>query len=143
MINVVGAVLVSEEHIIMGRRAHNLKNFPNLFEFPGGKIEPGETPEQALRRELKEELDIDVEISNILTFENNNSKHTIEKSGKTINLTLFIIKEWEGELKPKEAIHSELAYVEIKNLDKFEEMIPGDAVFIPAIKEQLTNFPWS
>ena len=137
MINVVGAVLVSNGCIIMGRRANNLKNFPNLFEFPGGKIESGETPEQALQRELKEELDIDVDISNILTFENNNSKHTIEKSGKIINLTLFIIKKWYGELKPKEAIHSELANIEIKNLDKFEEMIPGDAVFIPAIKHSI------
>jgi 8-oxo-dGTP diphosphatase len=137
MINVVGAVLIKENHIILARRSSSLKNFPNLFEFPGGKIEKDETHEQALKRELKEELDIDVEISDISTFKDNNSSHTIEKNGKIINLTLFIIKKWEGELKIKENIHSELCYIEIEHLDTFEDMIPGDAVFIPAIKMAL------
>ena len=134
MINVVGGVLVENKHIILGRRAHNSKNFPNLFEFPGGKIEKGETPKEALKRELKEELDIDIYIGDIHAFPGNESSHTIEKSGKIINLILFIIKKWKGELKPKINIHSELAYIDIKKLDAFEEILPGDAVFIPAIK---------
>ena len=140
MINVVGAVLISGDGIILGRRASSSKNFPNLFEFPGGKIEGEETPQRALQRELKEELDIDVDITDIYKFTGNKSSHTIEKSGKIINLTLFMVKKWNGELKTKEHIHSELTYVETKKLDTFEEMIPGDAVFIPAIKSFIHKY---
>ena len=139
MIHVVGSVLVENNHIILGRRAHNLKSFPDLFEFPGGKIENGETPKEALKRELKEELAIDVSITNINTFEGNQSLHTLEKNGKIINLILFIVKKWKGKLKTKEHIHSELVYVEIKKLDTFEDIIPGDAVFISAIKKHFRN----
>tara|TARA_B110000008_G_C16835894_1_gene510565 strand:+ start:567 stop:980 length:414 start_codon:yes stop_codon:yes gene_type:complete len=134
MICVVGAVLIKKTNIILARRASNLKNFPNLFEFPGGKIEKNETSKEALKRELYEELNINVNIDDIQDFNGNNSLHTIEKSGKIINLTLFIIKTWKGELKPKINIHSELAYVNINKLDTFKDMIPGDSVFIPAIK---------
>ena len=98
------------------------------------KEEKNETAKEALKRELLEELDINVNINNIKEFYGNNSQHTIEKNGKIINLTLFIIKTWKGELKPKINIHSELAYVNINKLDTFKDMISGDSVFIPAIK---------
>ena len=62
MINVVGAVLFEKNNIILAKRSNNLKNFPNLFEFPGGKIEEGETQKEALKRELFEELEINVNI---------------------------------------------------------------------------------
>ena len=134
MINVVAAVLVKDSTIILARRSKNLKNFPNLFEFPGGKVEEKETFKEALKRELFEELNINVKINDICEFYGNNSKHTIEKSGKIINLTLFIVKKWKGDIKIKEHIHSELAYIDIKKIDNFDEMIPGDSIFIPAIK---------
>ena len=134
MINVVGAVLIKDNNIILARRSNNLKNFPNLFEFPGGKVEKGETFKEALKRELHEELNINVKINDIHEFYGNNSKHTIEKSGKIINLTLFIIKIWDGIIHPKEHIHSEIAHVDIKKMDEFPEMIPGDSEFIPNIK---------
>ena len=82
MIHVVGAVLVKDNHIILAQRASTLKNFPNLFEFPGGKIEKRETPKQALSRELLEELKIKVDIRNIKEFKNNSHTHTIEKVGR-------------------------------------------------------------
>ena len=134
MINVVGAVLIKGNNIILARRSNNLKNFPNLFEFPGGKVEKGETFKQALKRELHEELNINVKINDIHEFYGNNSKHTIEKSGKIINLTLFIIKIWDGIIQPKENIHSEIVHVDLKKINTFPEMIPGDSEFIPNIK---------
>tara|TARA_B110001450_G_scaffold163897_1_gene152804 strand:- start:1731 stop:2207 length:477 start_codon:yes stop_codon:yes gene_type:complete len=134
IINVVGAVLIKDNNIILARRSKNLTNFPNLFEFPGGKVEKGETFKEALKRELFEELNINVKINDIHEFYGNNSKHTIEKSGKIINLTLFIIKIWDGIIHPKENIHSEIAYVDVNKMDTFPEMLPGDAVFIKAIK---------
>lgn len=54
-INVVGAVVVRDGTILCAQRSASM-SLPGMWEFPGGKIELGETPEQALRRELDEEL---------------------------------------------------------------------------------------
>lgn len=62
---VVAALLVrGEELLICQRKATG--DFPGKWEFPGGKMEPGETPEAALRRELQEELDIIAEIGEVV-----------------------------------------------------------------------------
>jgi len=135
MINVVGAILFKDNKIILARRAKTLKNFPDLFEFPGGKVEKNETSKKALTRELEEELKI--KVNEVEEFKNNTHKNTIEKSGKIINLKLFIVRNWIGNIKINEKIHSELAYVDIKNLHNFEGFIPGDSVFIPTIQKIL------
>lgn len=54
-INVVGAVLVRNGKVLAAKRSSSM-SLPGMWEFPGGKIEKNESPEQALRRELKEEL---------------------------------------------------------------------------------------
>ena len=58
----MGIILNSERKILIARRPPE-KSFGGLWEFPGGKIEEGESPEEALQRELKEELNIEVEIT--------------------------------------------------------------------------------
>ena len=55
MIQVVAAILERGGHVLIGRRKPE-QSHPLKWEFPGGKVEPGETPEQALARELEEEL---------------------------------------------------------------------------------------
>lgn len=60
-IKVVGAIIIKEDRILCAQRGET-KTLANLWEFPGGKIEIGETPQQALARELREELMIEVEI---------------------------------------------------------------------------------
>ena len=57
MVQVVAAVLQSEDKILVGQRMPE-QSHPLKWEFPGGKVEPGESPEQALARELEEELGI-------------------------------------------------------------------------------------
>ena len=59
MIDVVAAVIVRDQLVLGARRAEH-KDLAGFWEFPGGKIEPGEHPVQALHRELKEELSIEV-----------------------------------------------------------------------------------
>lgn len=61
-INVVGAILVRDQKILCAQRGGE-KSLPYLWEFPGGKIESGETPQEALKRELMEELKIEVSIA--------------------------------------------------------------------------------
>ena len=60
IIEVVGAIIKDGDRYLVGQRpAH--KSQGGLWEFMGGKIEPGETPEQALKRECREELDLEIE----------------------------------------------------------------------------------
>ncbi|WP_346846289.1 NUDIX domain-containing protein [uncultured Rothia sp.] len=60
-INVVGAVLLQNGKILCAQRSEHM-SLPLLWEFPGGKIEAGETPQEALKRELEEELTIEAEV---------------------------------------------------------------------------------
>lgn len=63
-INVVCAVIVNKGRIFACQRGYG--EWKDWWEFPGGKIEPGETPQQALHREIHEELDADIEIGPLL-----------------------------------------------------------------------------
>lgn len=61
-IKVVAAIIQKENKILATKRGYG--EFINMWEFPGGKIEPGETKEQALVREIKEELNIEISVDN-------------------------------------------------------------------------------
>lgn len=57
-IKVVAAIIIHKKHILATQRGYG--DFKGGWEFPGGKIEPGETPQEALCREIKEELDVEI-----------------------------------------------------------------------------------
>lgn len=63
-IRVVAAVIRSEDKIFATARGYG--EFKGQWEFPGGKIEPGETPQEALVREIQEELDVKVEVGDLI-----------------------------------------------------------------------------
>lgn len=64
-VKVVAAIIRKDERILATKRGYG--EFENLWEFPGGKIEQSETPEEALKREIMEELDASIEIEKFLT----------------------------------------------------------------------------
>ena len=65
IVSVTAAIIVRDEKILIAQR-HPTEQMAGLWEFPGGKIEAGETPEACLQRELREELDIDARIGKAL-----------------------------------------------------------------------------
>lgn len=65
-IRVVAAVIRSEDKIFATARGYG--EFKGQWEFPGGKIEPGETPQEALVREIQEELDVKVEVGDLIVL---------------------------------------------------------------------------
>jgi 8-oxo-dGTP diphosphatase len=82
IVRVVAAVIESEgRYLITQRRASAV--LPNLWEFPGGKVEPGERDEDALRREIRERLDADVRVLQMISF----VRHPYERY--TVDLHLY------------------------------------------------------
>ena len=125
MPEVVGAVLVKDNKAILTKRSSKCKSYPNKFEFPGGKVEKDEGLKQALVRELKEELNIDVEIKNIVDFEKNNLKIN------NLSLTLFIVNQWNGNIILDPDIHSTTIDIDFKYLNLVDDLIETDKLLVP------------
>ena len=94
-IRVVAAVIRSEDKIFATARGYG--EFKGQWEFPGGKIEAGETPEEALAREIKEELETEIKVGSLI--------HTIEYDYPTFHLSMdcFWCEIVNGDLVLKEA----------------------------------------
>lgn len=123
IINVVGAILIKEGKILCAQRGGE-KSLPYLWEFPGGKIEQGETPQEALHRELIKELKIEVVVSDEIF---DVASYTYDFG--TVNLTTFICQLELGEPVLTEHVAIKwLAPNEIKALD----WAPAD---IPAVEK--------
>jgi len=127
LLNVVGAVLIKDNQILLPKRASNLKVMPDKYEFPGGKVEENETLEEALKRELYEELSIDVDIEDIIDFPKNDLKTD------KIMLTVFIINKWKNDLIINPEINSEILTVNLDELKNVEDLLDTDKELIPAI----------
>jgi 8-oxo-dGTP diphosphatase len=101
-----------------------------LWEFPGGKVEPDERPEQALMRELAEELGIDVTESCLapLTF----ASHAYD--GFHLLMPLYVCRQWNGEVEAREG--QELAWVRPNRLSTFD-MPPADEPLKATLRDLL------
>ena len=126
-LQVVGAVLIKNNKVLLPKRSANLKKMPNKYEFPGGKVEKGESLKEGLKRELKEELNINVNVEDIIDFPKN--VLTTEK----FDLTIFIIQKWENELTINPEINSSILEVTLDELNNVEDLLDTDKQLIPSI----------
>ena len=119
-INVVAGIIINQNKILIGKRKD--KDIGGgKWEFPGGKIEVGETNSEALERELYEELGISVKIGKELMNYEHMFKTTI------YNISFMEIIDYEGEIRNN--AHSEIKWVKFSNLLKYD-FISGDDRFI-------------
>ena len=125
MINVVAAVIKDEDGKILITQRNLQKAQGGLWEFPGGKIEPNETKENAIIREIKEELDIDIEVENYL------SEKVFNYPEKDINLIALECKKVNGNIKLLE--HEDYKWVKNSELDNFE-FAPADIFIVEKLK---------
>jgi 8-oxo-dGTP diphosphatase len=121
---VVACALVdADKRVLIAQRPEG-KALAGLWEFPGGKVDPGERPEDALIRELKEELGIVVKEACLapLTF----ASHTYEDFH--LLMPLYVCRRWEGTVTPREG--QKLAWVRPNRLRDYP-MPPADIPLIP------------
>ena len=93
---VVAGILIDQDKSILLAQRSAEKSFPLQWEFPGGKIEEGENSESALRRELFEELNI--EVDKMKLFDSVIHEYELFRA----NIEFFLVKEWSGNLLNKE-----------------------------------------
>ena len=127
-INVVAGIIINQNKILIGKRKD--KDIGGgKWEFPGGKIEVGETNSEALERELYEELGISVKIGKELMNYEHMFKTTI------YNISFMEIIDYDGEIRNN--AHSEIKWVKFSNLLKYD-FISGDDRFIQSfLKSEL------
>ena len=116
---VVAAALIDDEGRVLIAQRPEGKAMAGLWEFPGGKVEPGETPEAALIRELEEELGIVVKKACLAPFVF--ASHTYDDFH--LLMPLYLIRRWEGEPQSKE--HKALKWVKPPALRDYA-MPPAD-----------------
>ena len=125
-IRVVAAVIRSEDKIFATARGYG--EFKGQWEFPGGKIEPEETPQEALVREIQEELDVKVEVGDLID--------TIEYDYSSFHLSMdcFWCNVTEGEITLKEAEDARwLSKDELYSVD----WLPADMKLIEKLEFQV------
>jgi 8-oxo-dGTP diphosphatase len=129
LIVAAGALIDADGRVLLAKRPQG-KAMAGLWEFPGGKLNAGETPEEALVRELKEELSIDVEASCLAPIAFSSSA-----SGDVhLLMPLFACRKWKGAVRPIEA--DGLAWVRPRDFSSYD-MPPADKPLAAQLRDLL------
>ena len=128
-IRVAAAVIRKDDKIFATQRGYG--ELKGGWEFPGGKIEEGETPQEALKREIEEELDTEISVGELID--------TIEYDYPSFHLSMdcFWCEIVEGKLVLKE--HEAARWLDRKTIDDVE-WLPADVTLVGKIKELLLLF---
>ena len=125
-IQVVAAIIIRNGEVFATQRGYG--EWKGWWEFPGGKIEPGECPQEALKREIKEELDADIVVGDLLD--------TVEWDYPTFHLTMhcYVCTLESESLNLNE--HSDSAWLTKETLESVQ-WLPADLVLLEKIAERL------
>lgn len=127
---VVAAGLVDIDNRILIAERPAGKSMAGMWEFPGGKVAEGETPEAALVRELREELDIEVCETCLAPF--TFASHSYETFH--LLMPLYVCRNWEGDITPREG--QRVKWVRAAKLTDYP-MPPADLPLIPILRDLL------
>ena len=128
IIEVVAAVIKDNDKFLITQRAKG--DFKGLWEFPGGKIEPGETHEQTIVREIKEELDADIEVAKYLL--------TTEYDYPNFHLTMHCYLCYLKEKKITLLEHSGANWLKAEELSEYT-FLPADVEVAQKIMKKSSN----
>lgn len=126
IINVVAAIIIEDGKLFATQRGYG--EWKDWWEFPGGKIEPGETPQDALKREIREELATEIEVGELLT--------TVEYDYPKFHLTMhcFLCTVVSGQLSLLE--HEDARWLAMDELDTVK-WLPADVEVVKKIQRMM------
>ena len=127
---VCAAIIIHQQKVLLTLRPED-KRLGGYWEFPGGKLEPGEAPHGALRRELREEIDIQIDIDRLLE-----RVHYSYEWG-TVRIDGYLCRLAGGTIKHLEV--ADQAWVPFDQLDNYR-ILPADKPFIEWLKNQNQAF---
>ena len=128
------ALIEPDQRLLIAQRPKG-KALAGLWEFPGGKIESGESPEETIVRELQEELAVTITASSLAPL----SFASHEYADFHLLMPLYVCRTWRGTPKAMEA--QQIAWVEINDLTRKNSrfpMPPADAPLLPALERYIT-----
>ena len=128
---VAAAALIDASGRVLLTQRPQHKQLGGLWEFPGGKVEPGEAPEDALIRELKEELALTVEPDALDAYAF--ASHAYPDFH--LLMPLYIVSRWSGDPKLDPNAAQAMAWVNTRDLRNFE-MPPADVVLVDRLMER-------
>lgn len=132
MIEVAAAILIREARVLIGSRRAGARR-AGLWEFPGGKIRAGETPEQCLRREIREELDIDIAVGEFF------GESVYAYPDQTVRLLAYLSRLIGGSMVLND--HAEIAWVDAGELDRYR-FCPADLALVGMLKDDRSWQGW-
>ncbi len=129
---VVAAALVNDNNEVLLAQRPKGKRLAGKWEFPGGKVEAGESPEAALVRELKEELDIEVAEKDLEPFWF--LSHAYPEYDFHLLMPVYLCRNWQGD--PKPLTHNSLIWELPSGMHELD-MIDADAELVERLKAEL------
>jgi 8-oxo-dGTP diphosphatase len=130
LVLVVAVALVDPDGRVLLAQRPEGKAMAGLWEFPGGKVEPGESPEAALMRELDEELGIETWSSCLAPL--SLASHAYDAFH--LLMPLYVCRKWAGD--PKRREHAALRWVRPRDMGRYP-MPPADLPLLPALRDLL------
>lgn len=127
MKEVAAAIILFNNRVLIAQRAPNEK-LAGKWEFPGGKVEIGETLQECLKREISEEFDVDIEVVDFF------GESIYEYESSCIKLMAFLCKWNSGDFILK--VHSNIEWVDKNELDSYD-FAPADIPLVEKLKSYM------